>query len=174
MSDLLLCLAIGALVLLDGGFAGYRARAGRYARIRRLQHDLRAVRRGVLVAAGAVALAALIAIVLAAVRPGSGELLDSEARTAASRILWVAGCYSMLVIAAFGPFLSGSPDARSLTTVVLFGPLTLIRPLMIIGACVAAAWGHRAAIVLAVAAGGALVLAQDVVLDRLGRRGPRL
>ena len=169
MSDLVLGFGICLLVVLDGGFAGYRARAGRFARIRRLGHDLRAVGRGAL--AGLVTMALTVAAALALSR---GALFDVSSRDAALKVLWVAGGYSVLVIAAFVPFLTGSPDLRSLTTVVLFGPLTLLRPALVIGACLFAAWGQSAHVAAAVAVGGALVLAQDVVLDRLARREPRL
>lgn len=172
MSDASLCALVFLLVLLDGGFAGYRARAGRYARIRRLPHDLRAVARGC--AVGAIVSIAAFAVALALSAVSTAGALDPHARAAAHRILWVAGGYSALVVGAFVPFLTGSPDLRSLTTVVLFGPLTLIRPLLIIGACLLAAWGQSANVAAAVALGGALVLAQDVVLDRLARRQPRL
>ncbi len=174
MTDVLLCLLVGALVVLDGGFAGYRARAGRYARIRRLPHDLRAVARGCGVGALAGLLAVAVALALSAVRPAAPQLLDPQAREAAHRILYVAGGYSVLVVAAFVPFLTGSPDLRSLTTVSLFGPLTLIRPALVVGACVFAAWGQGPHVAAAVAVGGALVLAQDELLDRLARKEPRL
>ena len=75
--------------------------------------------RGCIVASAVAVCALLGAVTFAAVRPFEPQLLDPEARAAALRILWVAGGYSALVIAAFGPFLSGSPDVRSLTTVVL-------------------------------------------------------
>ena len=171
-SDAALCALVFLLVLLDGGFAGYRARAGRYARIRRLPHDLRAVAKGCAAGALVAVLAAAAAVALSAVSPTGA--LDPHAREAAHRILYVAGGYSVLVIAAFVPFLTGSPDLRSLTTVVLFGPLTLIRPVLVIGACLLAAWGQSAHVAATVAVGGALVLAQDVLLDRLARSEPRL
>lgn len=175
MSDALLCALVVVLVLLDGGFAGYRARAGRYARIRRLPHDLRAVRRGLLVALATAALAGLGALALSAVSVGAdGPRLDAAGREAALRILFVAGGYATLVVLAFAPYLTGSADLRSLTTVVLFGPFTLLRPVVVIGASAFAAWGQPGNLALAVALGGALTLLQDPVLDRLGRKDPRL
>ncbi|MBL8958184.1 MAG: hypothetical protein JNK82_45850 [Myxococcaceae bacterium] len=169
MNDEVLAFGVGLLVVLDGGFAGYRARAGRFARIRRLGHDLRAVARGGFIGLFTFAIAVSLALALS-----GGALFDVSSREAAARILWVAGGYAVLVIAAFVPFLTGSPDLRSLTTVVVFGPLTLLRPALIIGACVYAAWGQSGRVMAAVAVGGALVLMQDAVLDRLARREPRL
>jgi hypothetical protein len=171
MSDVMLCAAIAGLILLDGGFAGYRARAGRYARIRRLPHDLRAVARGCAVAGAVALLAAGAAFAFSALQAGG---LHPHAREAAQRILAVAGLYATLVIVAFVPFLTGSPDLRSLTTVVLFGPFTVLRPVVVIAATVAAAWGHATPVMLSAAVGGTLVFLQDPLLERLGRRDPRL
>jgi hypothetical protein len=175
VSDSVLIGLVAVLVLLDGGFAGYRARAGRYALIRRLPHDLRAVRRGCWVAVATLLLAAACWLALGVARFGpSGLEFDPAAREAALRILRVAGAYTALVVLAFVPYLTGSPDLRSLTTVVLFGPFTLLRPFVVIGASILAAWGQPRDVVLALALGGALTFLQDPLLERLGRAGARV
>lgn len=129
-SLLWLCLLFAA----DGAFAGWRAVAGRTGRIRTLGLYTRA---GALGAAGSGAYALLVLATGAfslgwPAPPGTGPALR-----------WMVSFYSVfaaLLAAGFTLRALPSVDLRTLSSLLVFGPLTLLRPVVILLGLAAAGW----------------------------------
>ncbi len=144
--------ALIGLSLLDHGFAGYRAAAGRDGRIFKGRFYVRAVRGGIAQGWVVVALLAGLAgaVLLAAAEPG---VLYADMQQAGVRLACVVGVYAVVVVTAFLPYFFGGIELRTLATVSVFGPLTLLRPAVVVAAvCVAsweARWPTRAVLVVA-------------------------
>lgn len=157
---------IAALMVLaavvDLAFCGYRAAAGRNASIEKTGYYLRALLAGagVGVAVSLVLAAATIAVL--AVQPIYPELVAIGAR-----MLVVIGGYAVLVLAAIAVYAVAQHELRTLATVAILGPFTLIRPGVIAVAALVGVWPSwsAAAIALTVAACVA-VLAAGAWLDR--------
>lgn len=128
---------LASLAILDASFAGFRAAAGRDARIFKRPYYWRAV----LLGAGAgvvlviVLAAATGAVLLASDDPGA---LWDELLVIGGRMLHVLLGYSILVIGALSLYATARMDLRILATVSILGPFTLCRPLIVV---VATAWG---------------------------------
>lgn len=149
MIDLLPFVLLGALALTDGAFAGYRDAAGRDAHIFKADYYRRAVRRGMRVALGTSALAASIAAGVVITAPSPSACV-AELVVTAHAMLVVLGAYASLVLGALGLWAAAEADLRTLASVVVLGPFTLIRPWVIAAAGVIGALyapSPRAAIV---------------------------
>jgi hypothetical protein len=169
MTPLLLWL----LATVDGAFAGYRAAAGRIMLIDKRAWYRQAMLHGALGVQVAVAIACL-SLGLALALSAEPQALLVDAVAAEERALVVYAPYAGLI--ALGLTLRAVPsvDVRSATSVVLFGPLTLLRPLVVLagGACaaVSASPPVLALIVLVLA----MMLAFGPILDRVvSRRATR-
>ena len=123
------------LVTLDGGFAGFRDAAGRSLHLDLRPMLLRNVLRGV-VGAQLVCVLALVPLV-AGVAWDTGTLDGPFLRTGAMLVACF-GVYAALVLASLSIYLLPDPEISSLSTVLVLGPLTLLRPLVIIGGWVLA------------------------------------
>jgi hypothetical protein len=148
--------------VVDLAFCGYRAAAGRNARIEKSSYYLWALVVGAGVgAAVSLGLAAATVAVLA-VDPVYPELV-----AIGGRMLLVIGGYAALVLSAIAVYMLAEHELRTLATVAILGPFTLIRPAVVAGAALVGLWPSRsaAAIALTVAACVA-VLAAGVWLDR--------
>lgn len=165
---------LAVLAIVDAAFAGFRAAAGRDARIFKYAY----YRRAMLVAAAAgaglvVALAAAtVTALLITAAPGAlyAELLEIGAR-----MLQVFLGYALLVVAALALYGTAQTELRILATVAILGPFTLLRPLVIVAATM---WGvaHGAsplAFFLTVAS-SASVLLLGRALDWHAGRTPRV
>jgi len=119
------------LALLDGVLCGLRTAMGRNARIRKRWYYLRATARG-LVGAQLVSTVALSALlVVAMISPHKGDLrLDLQ--HAAGRMLRIFLPYAALVLGSLALRGLPSTDIRSASSVFFLGPLTAIRPLVMI------------------------------------------
>jgi hypothetical protein len=115
------------LATCDTAFCGYRAEAGWNARLFKWGYYLRAMGRGVLWGQLAVALAGSAAGLLVVSSPSPGQLLDDYAE-AGGRLLQVYLPFAGVIGLAFALRTLPSVDLRSLTSVLVFGPLTLLRP----------------------------------------------
>jgi hypothetical protein len=117
------------LALLDGVLCGLRSSMGRNARIGKFWYYTRATVRG-LVGAQIVSMLALGALLLVALlSPHSGELrMDLEG--SAGRMLRVFLPYAALVLGSLALRAIPSTDIRSASSVLFLGPLTAIRPLI--------------------------------------------
>ncbi|MFJ5118310.1 hypothetical protein [Kitasatospora sp. NPDC088548] len=161
MSAVLLLL----LGLLDAAFAGFRASSGRDGRIRRAAGNRRAALRGLahgtpgLLAAAAVAGAVLL---------GSDDPAARyrELDEAGLRMLVVYGPYSALVLGSLACYLVGPFRLSTLAMIIGLGPLTLLRPPVVVAGAVAAAWQSLPAAVVALTAGVAVLLVEPVVHRR--------
>lgn len=149
---------LAALALVDAAFAGFRAYTGRDGRIRKTRHALLAARRGLVVGAPALTLGAAVAVTLLVGAADRGARY-AELDAAAHRMLLFYAPYAMVVALSLACYLWGPFRAGTLAVVVGLGPLTLVRPLVVLAGAVAAAWGSLpAASVAAVAAVGVLLV----------------
>lgn len=119
------------LALLDGLLCGVRVSMGRSAVIRKRGYYMRAAFRGLLAAqiASAIALLALALVVLLSTHR-AGLRVDLE--HAAARMESVFLLYAALVLGNLLVRLVPSVDIRSATSVMMLGPLTALRPLVLV------------------------------------------
>jgi hypothetical protein len=124
-------LALYLLALLDGLLCGLRASMGRCALIRKSTYYRRAAFHGI---AGAqiISTLALIALMLVATTSSNRTAVRGDLEEAARRMLWVFVPYALLVLSNLSLRLVPSNDIRSATSVFMLGPLTAIRPLVMI------------------------------------------
>jgi len=130
-------LTLWILATLDAAFAGFRAAAGRNALL-----DKRAYyRRSLLIGAlyGQVMAGVVAAVVLAIAHVERG--FWPEAMAAATRFLWVMTPYAAIVVLAIAVRLIPSIDLKCISSVVVFGPCVLIRPVVVIAGAVYGLWG---------------------------------
>jgi hypothetical protein len=128
---------LAVLAIVDAGFAGYRDAAGRSPLIRKERYYRRAVRRGLL--AGTVVCLIVGAIVGALFATGHSPAVAFDLLHGASLLVLSFGVYATLVLLALGVWLVAEADVRTLASVLVLGPFTLIRPVYILGSCVATA-----------------------------------
>ena len=142
------------LALTDGAFSGYRAAAGRDARLFKRGFYGQAMGRGAMYALGASALAGLAAGGLLALARDPANLLAALTR-AGICLLEVYLPYAAVTVAAFAVRSVPSVDIRSAASALLFGPLDLLRPVVAVAGVLWAAGSTRRPEVLAL---GVLVL----------------
>ena len=124
-------LSLYVLALLDYGFAGFRVAAGRDGRIVKRDYYRVAILRGLGLGALWLCVGTGCVVFSASFFPGGGESLTSAGVVA----LWVYGAYATVVLLAFLPYLLGGLELRTLATVALLGPCTMLRlPVIIVGA----------------------------------------
>jgi hypothetical protein len=115
------------LATIDAAFAGYRAAAGRSALIDKRAYYRRAMLTGALYGQVAVAIAGLFTAVLTFLSPEPARLM-TELEQAGRRMLIVYLPFALIIFLAFAVRAFPSVDIRSITSVLIFGPFTLIRP----------------------------------------------
>lgn len=141
MNLLTACLML-ALSLTDAAFAGYRDACGRDATIFKDEYYRRALRRG-LKHGFMVAVASLVwfALLLVALPHQESFAEQVDGLLVATRAtLPVLGAYASVTLLALGAWAAAAPDLRSLASVVLLGPCTLLRAWVIVAAAAAGAW----------------------------------
>ena len=167
MSILLLWL----LATADSAFIGYRDAAGRSALIDKRHYYRRALIRGALVGQIAVGIAGIVAVGMLAAAPQPPRLFETFEQVA-TRMLMVYVPYALILTIAFFIRAIPSVDIRSITSVLVFGPFTLIRPLVVLAGAI---WGLLAAptagVTLLMVLVVSLMLGMEYVLDRLRMRG---
>jgi hypothetical protein len=104
---------------------------GRCALIRKLDFYGKAAMRGV-AAAQMVSIAALAALLAAIAVSSHRDELRGDLETAATRMLWIFVPYAGVSLASLALRGLPSTDIRSATSVFLLGPLTAIRPYVMI------------------------------------------
>ena len=128
---------LALLAIVDAAFAGFRAAAGRDARIFKYAYYKRALLRGAGAGTGLVlALAAATGVALL-VTPAPAALY-AELLEIGARMLQVFLGYALLVLAALALYGTARLELRILATVSILGPFTLLRPLVVVGAT---SWG---------------------------------
>ncbi|MFJ3925176.1 hypothetical protein [Streptomyces sp. NPDC090022] len=165
MNPVLLALALGLLGLVDAAFSGFRAYAGRDARIRKHRAVARASARGLAVGAVLLLAPALTAagVLLAAADPARtyAVLADGAIGYLAPLALYAAAVLLSLAAYFVLPF-----RASTLAMVVGLGPLTLLRPVAVGIACVGAFVCGGAGSLLVGAVAGAAVLSVEPFVHR--------
>jgi L-asparagine transporter-like permease len=158
------------LALLDGLLCGLRTSMGRCPLIRKRAYYIRAALRGI---AGAqiISTLALLALLLTAALSPQWNSLRSDLLLASARMLWIFLPYSTVVLANLALRLVPSADIRSATSVFMLGPLTAIRPLvMIAGVLYGISASHLVRTKLLGLFILALMLALEFVLNRRAAR----
>jgi hypothetical protein len=134
-------ISLWLLATLDAAFAGYREAAGRNALINKRSYYVRAMLRAALFGQLAVAITGGIILVLLS-RSDDPQLLLADLNNVGIHMLFTYVWYALLIILAFLVRLMPSVDFRSITSTVVFGPLTLVRPVVAVAGI---AWGVIAA-----------------------------
>ncbi|MDB4958607.1 MAG: hypothetical protein JWO36_6176 [Myxococcales bacterium] len=153
------------LATMDGGFAGFRNAAGRNALIEKRTLYRMAILHGMRAAQLPAALTgvAVIAIVLTA-SDRAAEVVAIGA--AARKLTCVYGAYATLVLVALAVYMIAWVELRVLTTVILLGPFTLLRPFVIAGGVIAVARISPVEVVACAAIAGISMIALGPCLGR--------
>ena len=131
----MIAIVLWLLATLDASFTGYREAAGRSALIDKRRYYQGAMMRGAVFGQVAVGVAAVMILVLRLVTRNPQSLIwDFE--KAGSRMLVVYVPYAMVILFAFLVRLIPSVDIRSITSTLIFGPFTLIRPVVAVAGLV--------------------------------------
>ncbi len=141
------------LATVDSAFIGYREAAGRNALIEKGAYFRRALIRGALFGQLAVLIVGVITAIALATASDPGALF-SKFETVGARMLTVYVPYAIIILITFCIRAVPSVDIRSITSVLIFGPFTFIRPLIVLAGAV---WG-------VVAAPGAITIAITVLI----------
>jgi hypothetical protein len=137
------------LAALDALFSGISAASGRNALIRKRAYFARAMLYGFAWGQAACCAALVILYAAAALAAERDEAIE-EMASVGRRMAVVYSVYAAVVLVTFAIRAIPSVDVRSMTSVVVFGPLTLVRPAVIVAGV---AWG------LALAPGPGVVVA---------------
>jgi len=129
------------LATLDCAFAGYREAAGRNALIKKRGYYRRALVRGALWAQLAVAITG-VAILIWRALSNQPDLLTRDLEKVGAGMLTIYVPYTVIILVAFLIRALPSVDLRSITSTVIFGPFTLIRPFVSLAGVL---WGIHAA-----------------------------
>ena len=168
---MMVALSLWALATLDAALAGYREAAGRSALIDKRAYYRRAMLRGALFGQVAVGLVGSVVAVLLLTSQDPRGLFQGLERVG-TRMLIVYVPYAVIILLTFVVRAAPSVDLRSITSVLIFGPFTLIRPAVVVAGVV---WGFLAApglvTLLLCLLILSLMLSLEWVLGRLRRRG---
>jgi hypothetical protein len=125
------------LAILDTMFSGICAASGRNALIDKRRYYVRSMLYGFAWGQAACIVALLILYAVAAISDDPDRTI-LEMIAVGQRMATVYAIYAIIVLATFAVRAIPSVDVRSITSVVGFGPLTLIRPAVILAGL---AWG---------------------------------
>lgn len=129
------------LATVDSAFIGYREAAGRSALIDKRRYFRRALIRGALMGQVAVLIVGMIAGI-ALVSARDPRALFSDLQMVGVRMLMIYVPYALIILITFCIRAVPSVDIRSITSVLIFGPFTFIRPVVVL---LGAIWGVLAA-----------------------------
>ncbi|MBX3172567.1 MAG: hypothetical protein KF760_34510 [Candidatus Eremiobacteraeota bacterium] len=115
-------LKLALLILVDGGLAGFRSGAGRNPRIYLVPYYRECIQRAIL-------LAGLLILAFSALSTGCPDWADLLA--AGARMLSVLSKFAWVGLAALSIYLWNIHETTVLATILLLGPMTLIRPWVI-------------------------------------------
>lgn len=125
------------LATVDSAFIGYREAAGRNALIEKNAYFRRAFVRGALFGQLAVLIVAVITAIALLSSHDAGALL-SKLELVGARMLTVYIPYALIILITFCVRAVPSVDIKSITSVLIFGPFTFIRPVIVLAGAV---WG---------------------------------
>ena len=159
------------LATVDSAFIGYREAAGRSALIEKKAYYRHALIRGALLGQFAVLIVGVITAIVLVSSDDARELFG-KLELIGARMLLVYIPYALIILLALSIRALPSVDIRSITSTLVFGPFTLIRPLVVL---LGAVWGILVApsvitialVVLIVC----LMLGLEWVLGRFRSRG---
>ena len=129
------------LATVDSAFIGYREAAGRNALIEKSAYFRRALIRGALVGQLAVLIVGVITAVVLLNSSNAGALF-SKLELVGARMLTVYIPYALIILITFCVRAVPSVDIKSITSVLIFGPFTFIRPVIVLAGAI---WGIVAA-----------------------------
>ena len=156
--------AVWALVVLDCALMGYRLAMGRSALLdKRRAHVRASVRAGL---AGLVPLSLVTAVAVVLVERG-GASTAAAFDDAMVRFVVVGGAYAALILGASALCAIPSVVVRTAASVVIFGPLTLLRPAVVVLTVAVAVGPDPSAALVAV---GLLVAVPGVAIEPLADR----
>jgi hypothetical protein len=156
-------LLLWILATFDSAFAGYRAAAGRNALIDKTVYFRRALIRGALYGQLAAIVVAIAALGMISLTSEPGRLI-ADFETGGHRMLVVYIPYAVIIGLAFSLRAIRSVDIRSITSTVVFGPFTLIRPLVAVAGIF---WGILGAPRAATIVLGLLILILMLSVERM-------
>lgn len=170
-----IAIVLGILALFDALLAGFRAAAGRDGRIDKRSYFKIALERA---AGGAIVLVAANALVVALLVAASSDRSATwaELQHAGAICVWIFGTFATLTLISLAFWLSPKPEYQLLSSIIVLGPLTLARPLVIVGGLAIAAASTGSGLVwLAAICAGASMLAFESLIGRWhARRWQRL
>ncbi len=161
------------LALTDATFAGYRAAAGRDARLHKADYYLKAFWMGL---AGGVLGALVVAAVTFALlwwqlRSGAAfEHLRGELEAAAARLVFAYAIFATLMLSVMLLWTYPKRQLRELSVVMILGPCTLIRPYWIFGGALYAAWPAAPWVQALCFVAAVVQLSIEAALNRVQRR----
>ena len=125
----LLVAAVWVLVLLDCSLLGYRLALGTSGLIRKRRAHLAAAGRATLAGAAAgVVVTAVAAALVASDGTGLGDDLDA----AMARLVVVGGIYAAIILGTWAMCVIPTVTVQTVASVLVFGPLTLLRPAIVV------------------------------------------
>lgn len=157
---------LAVLAVFDCALAGFRAAAGRLGLIDKGRYYRSAIAAGIL---GGVIIVAINVGLTAAIVATSPEpdATWHELVRAGTTCVWFFGALATATMAAMALWFSPTAEIQLLATVIVLGPFTLIRPLIIAaGLGVAAARAHDVRVGLVAVAAGVTMLGFEYVLGR--------
>jgi hypothetical protein len=162
------------LATVDSAFIGYREAAGRNALIDKKDYYRHALIGGALFGQLAVLTAGAFAAIALA-RANDARALFADMELVAARMLSVYVPYAIIILITFLIRAVPSVDIRSITSVLIFGPFTFLRPVIVLAGAVWGALAARNAITIALTAlVVCLMLGLEHALSWLRLRGRKL
>ncbi|MEU9086190.1 hypothetical protein [Streptomyces sp. NPDC048357] len=155
------------LGLLDATFSGFRAYAGRDARIRKHRATARAALRGLAVGAVLLLAPVLTASVVLLSAPDRARTYDALSAGGLGYLIPLTA-YAAAVLLSLAAYFLLPFRASTLAMVIGLGPLTLLRPLALAVACAGAfvGGGGWPALLVGTVAGAAVLCVEPVVHRR--------
>lgn len=162
--------ALYLLATLDGALCGFRAFAGRSAVIHKRAYYSRALFTGT-VAAQIASTVSLLVLFVAVTLSNHRAELRGDLETTAGRMLWIFLPYAAAVLINLALRALPSTDIRAATSVMMLGPLTGLRPFVMIAGVI---YGVRASYLFETKMLGLFVLTAmlflESFLDRIAER----
>jgi hypothetical protein len=124
---------------MDAAFCGYRAAAGRNARIRKGAYYFKAMLKGWIFGQVAIAATFCLAYVLWS-QSADAQVLAISYLVVARTLVRTYEIYGFVIALAFLLRLLPSADSRSVTNTLIFGPGTFLRPYVVTAGVVFAVW----------------------------------
>ena len=155
-----------ALVILDGVLVGFRAAAGKCGLISKQAYYRAAMRSGGLVAAAQLVFLVLVAVALAGLSSQPEEVWPAFRKSGAV-INSIMVPYAAIALVALALYAIPSPSFRTMATVTVLGPFTMLRPAVIVAALSLAVYNVcRIEVIMLAGVSGASLLAFEPLFSR--------